>query len=83
MEYTKEYVERCIRQHKSHTRTRVNGDKVVSLGMGVFDLFSGDGWTNHSRFRIVRLRNNNSKQLIQLSGMTLSREYRDALVKEC
>lgn len=78
----KEYVDRCVRQFQSHTRTRDNGDKVVALGTGLFDLFSGDGWTNQSRYRVVRARSNGEKQLIQVSGLNLSREYRTELLKE-
>jgi hypothetical protein len=77
-----EYAERCIRQYQAHTRTRTNGDKVVSLGMGLFDLFSGIGWKNQSRFRIVTARSNGRKQLIQVGGLALSQEYRNTLLQE-
>lgn len=76
------YVERCLRQYRAHTRTRTNGDKVVSLGMGLYDLFSGRGWANQSRFRIVVARSNGAKQFIQVGGVTLSREYRNELLGE-
>jgi hypothetical protein len=78
----KEYADRCVRQHKAHTRVRSNGDKEVALGMGLFDLFSGAGWGNWSRFRVVRARSDGKKQLIQVAGIALSREYRTELLKE-
>jgi len=76
------YIERCIRQYHQHTRTRKNGDLVVSLGHGLYDLFSGDGWKNQSRYRIVKLRDSKEKQLIQVGGINLSREYRNELLLE-
>ena len=75
-----EYAERCVRQYKLRARTRCTGDRVIACGGGLFDLFSGVGWTNHSRYRVVRTQN--ARQLIQVSGTTLSREYRNELLKE-
>lgn len=76
------YVARCLKQYKNHTRVRKNGDHVISLGHGLYDLFSGTGWKNQSRFRVVKLRDSGEKQLIQVSGINLSREYRNELLSE-
>ena len=75
--------EMMLRQHKSHTKTLGNGDKLVHINHGLYDLFSGDGWKNASRFRIVKIRQTGVTSLVPVSGIHLTREYRDLLLKEC
>lgn len=82
VEYTKEYVDRCLRQHQTHNRKLDNGDKLITVGGGLYDLFVGRGWSEPIRFRIVHLRQQKTHQLIQVSGPTLSRDYRTYLFKE-
>ena len=72
----------CVRQHKAHTKTFTNGDKLFNLGHGLYDLFCGKGWSVPARFRMVHLKQNNTYSLIQVSGPVLSREYRTMLYKE-
>lgn len=72
-----------VRQHKVHTKTFSNGDKLFPIGHGLYDLFCGNrGWQQPARFRMVHLKQNNTHQLIQISGPVLSREYRTVLYKE-
>ena len=73
-----------LRQYRNHTKTLSNGDKVIGLPCGVYDLFSGEGWTTPIRFRIVKFRDKNRPhQLIQITpGLGLSSEYRNMLLKE-
>jgi hypothetical protein len=78
----KEYIDRCLRQYGSHTTTRTNADKVVQINHGLYDLFSGSGWKNWSRFRVVRMQTTGTKQLIQVGGVPLSRDYRNVLLME-
>jgi len=80
--YTQEYVDRCLRQHANHAKTLPNGDRLISMPGGLYDLFVGRGWSEPARFRMIHLRHNNSYQITQLSGPTLSREYRTYLHKE-
>ena len=77
---------RNLRQFKAHTKTLENGDKLIKIEGGLYDLFSGIGWKNQSRFRVVRLKHSVSGarqlSLIQIGGISLSREYRDQLLHE-
>lgn len=77
------YEERCIRQYQTHTKTRSNGDKLVRIESGLWDLFSGNGWGNVSRFRIFKLKLDKAPQLICVSGLSLSHELREQLLREC
>lgn len=76
--------EAMIRQYQQHTKTLSNGDKVIGIPGGVYDLFVDSGWDNPIRFRIVRFKDRTRPaQLIQINGSVgLSREYRATLVKE-
>ncbi len=76
------FVQRCIRQFQKNIYTRSNGDRIIACGGGLFDLFSGMGWSDHARYRIIRTKTSPIKQFIQVSGTTLSREYRNELLKE-
>lgn len=80
--YTQEYVDRCLKQHKAHSKNLTNGDHLIHIQGGLYDLFVGKGFSTQIRFRMVHLKQNNSHQIIQLSGPTLSREYRTQLHKE-
>jgi hypothetical protein len=77
------YEQRCINQHKSHTKTRPNGDKLFRIESGLWDIFYGNGWLNTSRFRIFKLKRDKTPQLICLSGLHMSHELREQLLKEC
>lgn len=77
-----EYVARCIKQHQAHARNLPNGDRLIAIQGGLYDLFTGKGWKSLIRFRIVHLRQSNSSQLVQVSGPVLSRDYRTYLFKE-
>ena len=74
-----------LKQYSLHTKTLANGDKLIQMLGGVYDIFSGQGWQTPIRFRIVRFKDKTkAPQLIQISGETsLSREYRLQLVQEC
>lgn len=76
--------EQMLVQHQKHTKTLSNGDHVIGLPGGVYDLFSGEGWDTPIRFRIVRFKDKTRPhQLIQITpGTTLSSEYRNELLKE-
>jgi hypothetical protein len=76
--------EQMLRQRHNHVTNLTNGDKVIHIQGGVYDLFSGIGWDNHIRFRVIKFRDKTKpNQLVQLStGLTLSREYRETLLKE-
>jgi len=76
--------EAMLRQYQQHTKTLTNGDKVIGMPGGLFDLFVGEGWEQPIRFRIVRFRDKTKPaQLIQINGeVGLSREYRTNLLKE-
>lgn len=69
-----------------HLKTRIklsNKDLVIPLGFGLFDLFSGIEWNNHSRFRILKFKDKSKpSQCFVVSGTPLSREYRNLLLKE-
>jgi hypothetical protein len=80
--YTQGYVERCLRQHTNHSTKLPNGDCLISMPGGLYDLFVGQGWSVPARIRLIHLRSNNSYQITQLSGPTLSREYRTYLHRE-
>lgn len=77
------YEERCIRQYQSHTKTRADGSKLVRIDGGLWDLFMGNGFKNHSRFRIVKVRQTGIRSLIQVSGLSLNPALRAELLKEC
>lgn len=79
----KEYAERCVRQHKSHTKQRVDGSLLVRIEGGLWDLFTGNGFKNHSRFRIVKVKQTGNRSLIQISGLNLNPALRAALLEEC
>lgn len=76
-----------LRQYARHSRNLSTGDKVVAIQDGLFDLFTGIGFANPSRFRIVKIRRGipgtPDRQLIQVSGKALDRNYRELLLKEC
>jgi hypothetical protein len=76
--------DQLVAQHKRHTHNLKNGDLAIALPGGVYDLFSGDGWDTPIRFRIVKFRDKSrAPQLLQISGgTTLTREYREELLKE-
>lgn len=77
-------VDMLLRQHKAHTSTLANGDKLIGMSGGVWDLFSGQGFSTPIRFRIIKFRDKTKpNQLLQISGeTTLSREYRNQLLKD-
>lgn len=77
-----EILARSLRQFKNHTKTLKNGDRLIRIEGGLYDLFSGTGWGNQSRFRVVKLKSRELRQLIQVSGIPLSRDYRDQLLLE-
>jgi hypothetical protein len=78
------YEERCVRQYQARTKTLVNGDKLIPIHFGLYDLFSGTGWKDVSRFRVVKFKHKDTPpQLVQVSGIPLSREYREQLLAEC
>jgi len=76
-----------LRQYARHSHNLSTGDKVVAIQDGLFDLFTGLGFANPSRFRIVKIRRGApgtaDRQLIQVNGKALDREYRERLLKEC
>lgn len=75
----------------ARTITTGNGAKIIPIQDGLYDLFQGDGWKHHSRFRVVKLRNQKwngkvkadqfTRQLIQVNGLNLSQEQRYALLQ--
>jgi len=79
----KEYAERCVRQYKAHTKTLSDGAKLIRIESGLWDYFSGNGWGNHSRFRLFKLREDKTPRLICVSGMHMSPDLRNRLIKEC
>jgi len=78
------YVERCLNQCKSHTKHLSNGDFVVGLPGGVYDLFFGDGWKDRVRFRIrkVSVIGSTVTKFEQLSGLRLSDNLQQMILKE-
>lgn len=79
--------DRFIAAHAvARTKVLSNGSKVIPLQDGLFDLFQGEGWKHQSRFRIIKLKGaakgTPARQLIQVSGLTLSQELRNQLLKE-
>lgn len=78
------YVQRCLRQFQQHaTNLEANGDKLIAIPhTGLYDLFVGQGWTERIRFRLVHLKQDNTHQIVQLSGPALSKDYRRYLLKE-
>lgn len=80
---TDNYVNRCLRQYKAHTRTREDGSKLVRCDGGLWDLFQGNGFKNHSRFRIVKIKQTGQVSLIQVGGLNLNPALRAQLLKEC
>lgn len=53
LEISSEAVSRMLRQYRAHTSTTKEGNKVVRLGRDQVDVFTGDGWANRSRYRVV------------------------------
>jgi hypothetical protein len=76
--------EMMLRQYRSHTKSLANGDKIIGMPGGVYDLFCDTGWNDPIRFRIVRFKDKTKQpQLIQINGTVgLSREYRAEILKE-
>ena len=77
---SKDQVARMLRQYQAHTSVRANGDKLIRMDAGVYDLFYAKGWEAHSRFRIFRA--GGQPRLICISGMHMTSELRDQLIKE-
>lgn len=63
---------------------RKDGSLIIPIQDGLFDLFQGSGFANHSRFRVVRFRGveGQTRQLYQVSGSSMSRELREQILKE-
>lgn len=76
------FTEICLNKYKAHTRTRTNGDKMVYIEAGVWDIFYGSGWKNHSRFRVFQFRKGTEPRLIQLGGIHMPHDLRTELLKE-
>lgn len=72
--------QRYLKQYKAHTSTRSNGDKLIRLDAGVYDIFYGTGWESTSRFRVFKA--GGKPRLICISGLHMSSELRDQLLKE-
>ena len=52
MNHTEETKARSLRQYRAHTITK--GDtKIIHIGRDLIDVFTGSGWTNRSRYRVV------------------------------
>lgn len=77
------FTERCLRQYRSHTHNRADGSLLVRVEGGLYDLFQGHGFKNVSRFRVVKLRSENKRSLIQISGVSLTQALRHTLLEEC
>ena len=77
------YEARCIRQYQSHTRKRDNGDLMIRIESGLWDIFYGIGFGNSSRFRIFKLRGDSQPKLICVAGQHIPNELRQQLIKEC
>lgn len=75
------YKERCLKQHKAHTKNLPNGEHLIHIQGGLYDLFIGKGFRECIRIRLVGLADNR-QQLIQVNGTTLSRDYRTYIFKE-
>lgn len=43
---------RSIRQYLAHTSNK-DGTKIIKIGRDLIDVFTGSGWTNRSRYRVV------------------------------
>jgi hypothetical protein len=76
------YSELCVAKHKAHSRTRNNGDKLIYIEAGLWDIFYGSGWGNHSRFRIFQFRKGTEPRLTQLSGIHMPDDLRKQLLRE-
>ena len=77
------YEARCIRQYQAHTKKRKNGDLLIRIESGLWDIFYGQGFENTSRFRIFRLRGDKNPKLICVSGLHIPNDLREQLLKEC
>ena len=76
-----DYEERCIRQYKSHTKHRANGDLMVRIDSGLWDIFYGKGFENTSRFRVFKV--DKTPRLICVSGLHIPSDVREQPLKEC
>lgn len=63
---------------------RRNGDLIIPIQDGLYDLFRGNGFSHHARFRIIKFRGTqgNTKQIFQVSGSNMNRELCENLLKE-
>lgn len=77
-------VEKLLEQYRAHVRNLDNGDRLIDLGRGFYDLFCGEGWASQTRFKIVKIPVIGfvSQRLMHVSGNILSVEYRNKLLKE-
>ena len=57
--------EKMLLQYKRHVKTLADGSLLIPLGRGLFDIFTGKEWLNHSRYRYANYR------WIYLSGIRL------------
>lgn len=62
-----------------------SGSRIIPIHDGLYDIFIGVGWKHQSRFRIVKLRGAKrgefTRQLIQVNGLHLTQEQRQALLQ--
>lgn len=77
------YEARCVRQYQSHTKKRANGDLMIRIDSGLWDIFYGQGFGNVSRFRIFKLRGDAKPKCICVSGLHIPNDLREQLIKEC
>jgi hypothetical protein len=56
-------VQKYLKQYQQHVQSLPNGDKIILIGTKVRDVFTGHGWRNHRRERLV-----NGKWVYQHGG---------------
>ena len=58
-----------IRQYKRHTGTTPDGSKVIYMGRGLVDIFTGVEWMTYSRYRYEKQR------FVHVAGRVLGNEW--------
>jgi hypothetical protein len=83
LQLTEDQITELLRKYKEHVRTFDNGDHLIEIGRGVYDLFCGPGWSEPTRFRLARYPSDSkiSPKILQLSGPSLTQGYRIQLLK--
>jgi hypothetical protein len=57
-----------LRQYHSKVTKQADGTLILPVGRFIIDIFTGDGWDKHSRYRKLK------GKLIHVSGIKLSHE---------